>query len=83
MDLFFFLLLLPLFRPPEINRKWGDHLKSMGNLRDILMYMDRTWVSNNQKKPTHELGLLLWRDEVVRNPKIQEVATETRFGAPS
>ncbi|ERM98195.1 hypothetical protein AMTRI_Chr01g127990 [Amborella trichopoda] len=55
----------------ELNRKWGDHNKALQMIRDILMYMDRTFVTNNQKTPVHELGLNLWRDHIIHSPKIQ------------
>ena len=34
------------------------------------MYMDRTYVVQHDKLPTHELGLLLWKEGVVREPRI-------------
>ncbi|KAG1678291.1 hypothetical protein FOA52_013912 [Chlamydomonas sp. UWO 241] len=56
----------------ELKKRWDDHLKSTQMIRDILMYMDRTYVSQNQKTPVYPLGLELWRDHVVRNPHIRE-----------
>eukprot|EP00854_Cymbomonas_tetramitiformis_P023528 gene23528-28485_t len=50
----------------ETNKRWEDHNKSMQMIRDILMYMDRTYVNQHGKTPVHELGLKLWRDTVVR-----------------
>lgn len=55
----------------ELNRKWGDHNKALQMIRDILMYMDRTFVPLNHKIPVHELGLNLWRDNVIHSSKIQ------------
>ncbi|CAI5479006.1 unnamed protein product [Closterium sp. Yama58-4] len=40
-------------------------------IRDILMYMDRTYVTNHNKTPVHDLGLALWRDHIVRAPAIR------------
>jgi cullin 3 len=56
----------------ELKKRWDDHLKSTQMIRDILMYMDRTYVSQQQKTPVYPLGLELWRDHVVRNPHIRE-----------
>ncbi|CAN1321589.1 CUL3A [Linum perenne] len=40
-------------------------------IRDILMYMDRTYIPSTHKTPVHELGLNLWRDNIVHSSKIQ------------
>lgn len=55
----------------ELNRKWADHNKALQMIRDILMYMDRTFVPSSHKIPVHELGLNLWRENIVRSSKIQ------------
>lgn len=55
----------------ELNRKWVDHNKALQMIRDILMYMDRTFVPSSHKTPVHELGLNLWRENIVRSSKIQ------------
>ncbi|KAI7979060.1 Cullin-3A [Camellia lanceoleosa] len=41
----------------ELNRKWADHNKALQMIRDILMF--------------HELGLNLWRDNIIHSSKIQ------------
>jgi cullin 3 len=56
----------------ELNSKWREHNKSLQMIRDILMYMDRTYVNNFNKTPVHELGLNLWRDNIVRSPRIRD-----------
>eukprot|EP00252_Welwitschia_mirabilis_P001892 TRINITY_DN1185_c0_g1_i1.p1 TRINITY_DN1185_c0_g1~~TRINITY_DN1185_c0_g1_i1.p1 ORF type:complete len:733 (-),score=125.87 TRINITY_DN1185_c0_g1_i1:316-2514(-) len=56
----------------EVNRKWVEHNKALQMIRDILMYMDRTYVTNVNKTPVHELGLNLWRDHVVHASKIKD-----------
>jgi cullin 3 len=56
----------------ELNSKWCEHNKSLQMIRDILMYMDRTYVNNFNKTPVHELGLNLWRDNIVRSPRIRD-----------
>ncbi|GFR47201.1 hypothetical protein Agub_g8881, partial [Astrephomene gubernaculifera] len=56
----------------ELKKRWDEHNKSTQMIRDILMYMDRTFVVQQQKTPVFALGLELWRDHVVRNKLIQE-----------
>ncbi|GER49512.1 cullin family protein [Striga asiatica] len=66
----------PLFLD-ELNSKWNDHNKALQMIRDILMYMDRTFIPSTRKTPVHELGLNLWRDNVVHSPKIQPRLLDT------
>ncbi|CAH9139316.1 unnamed protein product [Cuscuta epithymum] len=61
----------------ELNRKWDDHNKALQMIRDILMYMDRTFISNTHKTPVYELGLNLWRDNVIHSVKIQTRLQDT------
>ncbi|CAH9099605.1 unnamed protein product [Cuscuta epithymum] len=61
----------------ELNRKWDDHNKALQMIRDILMYMDRTFISNTHKTPVYELGLNLWRDNVIHSVKIQRRLRDT------
>ncbi|KAK1423317.1 hypothetical protein QVD17_18615 [Tagetes erecta] len=55
----------------ELERKWTEHNKALQMIRDILMYMDRTFIPSTHKTPVHELGLNLWRDNIVHTIKIQ------------
>lgn len=55
---------------PELRTRWTEHNKSMQMIRDILMYMDRTYVKQQEKRPVHELGLALWKEHIVRAPRI-------------
>ncbi|KAL8111967.1 cullin-3A [Apium graveolens] len=55
----------------ELNKKWTDHNKALEMIRDILMYMDRTYIPSNRKTPVHELGLNLWRDIIIHSPQIE------------
>ncbi|KAM0929332.1 hypothetical protein ACQ4PT_001704 [Festuca glaucescens] len=54
----------------DLQRRWADHIKASQMIRDILMYMDRTFIPTSKKTPVFELGLELWRDIVVCSPKI-------------
>ncbi|KAL3646488.1 Cullin-3A [Castilleja foliolosa] len=60
----------PLFLD-ELNTKWNEHNKALQMIRDILMYMDRTFIPSHNKTPVHELGLNLWRDNIIHSSKIQ------------
>jgi cullin 3 len=53
----------------ELNRKWAKHHKALQMIRDILMYMDKTFIPSTHKTPIHELGLNLWRDVVIHSSK--------------
>ncbi|XP_010512017.1 PREDICTED: cullin-3B isoform X2 [Camelina sativa] len=46
-------------------------------IRDILMYMDRTYVPSLKKTHVHELGLHLWRDSVLHSSKVQTRLLDT------
>ena len=61
----------------ELNRKWADHNKALQMIRDILMYMDRTFIPSTHKTPVHELGLNLWRDNIIHSAKIQTRLQDT------
>ncbi|GLT36168.1 hypothetical protein SLA2020_105630 [Shorea laevis] len=61
----------------ELNRRWADHNKALQMIRDILMYMDRTFIPSAHKTPVHELGLNLWRDVVIHSSKIQTRLLDT------
>ncbi|XP_062260343.1 cullin-3-like [Platichthys flesus] len=49
-----------------MNQAWSDHQTAMVMIRDILMYMDRVYVEQNNVKNVYNLGLIIYRDQVVR-----------------
>ncbi|CAB3386853.1 Hypothetical predicted protein [Cloeon dipterum] len=49
-----------------LNSSWSDHQTSMVMIRDILMYMDRVYVQQNDVDNVYNLGLSIFRDQVVR-----------------
>lgn len=55
-----------------LNSAWSDHQTSMVMIRDILMYMDRVYVQQNNVDNVYNLGLKIFRDEVVRYQTINE-----------
>jgi len=56
----------------SLKEKWDKHRRSVIMIRDILMYMDRTYVVAQKQMPVYDRGLLIFRDEVCRNPQIKE-----------
>ncbi|XP_058761342.1 cullin-3A-like [Vicia villosa] len=61
----------------ELNGKWNDYNKALHMIRDMLMYMDRTYVPSTQKKPVYELGLNLWRENVIYSNQIRTRLSST------
>ncbi|XP_058772431.1 cullin-3A-like [Vicia villosa] len=55
----------------ELNRKWIDHNKALEMIRDILMYMDRTYTTITRKPRVYALGLNLWRENVIHSNQIR------------
>lgn len=47
-----------------LNHAWNDHQTSMVMIRDILMYMDRVYVQQNNVDNVYNLGLIIFRDQV-------------------
>lgn len=48
-----------------LNNAWNDHQISMVMIRDILMYMDRVYVLQNSVDNVYNLGLIIFRDQVI------------------
>lgn len=48
-----------------LNNAWTDHQTSMVMIRDILMYMDRVYVQQNDVDNVYNLGLIIFRDQVI------------------
>ncbi|XP_062521346.1 cullin-3-B-like [Corticium candelabrum] len=60
-----------------LNMAWADHQTAMVMIRDILMYMDRVYVQQASVDSVYDMGLILFRDEVVRHGLIREHLTQT------
>lgn len=54
----------------ELNRKWNDYKDAILDVRKVLLYMDRVYVIHNNKTRIHDLGMNLWRDNVVNSTQI-------------
>eukprot|EP00698_Gefionella_okellyi_P002956 TRINITY_DN12798_c0_g1_i1.p1 TRINITY_DN12798_c0_g1~~TRINITY_DN12798_c0_g1_i1.p1 ORF type:complete len:751 (-),score=174.57 TRINITY_DN12798_c0_g1_i1:20-2224(-) len=55
----------------ELRRKWEDHCIFMTMFRDILMYMDRTYVPQHKVPSVYDLGLILFREHVARHDRVR------------
>jgi cullin 3 len=53
-----------------LNEAWNDHHQSMLMIRDILMYLDRVYVTSGNCLTVYDLGLSLFKENVARFPKI-------------
>ncbi|ESN98219.1 hypothetical protein HELRODRAFT_84693 [Helobdella robusta] len=60
-----------------LNAAWNDHQTSMVMIRDILMYMDRVYVQQNNVDNVYNLGLMIFRDQIIRYPPIHQHLRET------
>lgn len=54
-----------------LSQQWKDHQTAMVMIRDILMYMDRVYVQQHNVENVYNLGLTIFRDQVVRCTKIR------------
>jgi len=61
----------------SLNVAWNDHQTAMVMIRDILMYMDRAYVEQNGVDTVFDLGLILFRDLVLRYAVIQDCLRDT------
>ncbi|KAF7991879.1 hypothetical protein HCN44_010680 [Aphidius gifuensis] len=66
-----------------LNQAWNDHTTSMTMIRDILMYMDRVYVQQNSVDNVYNLGLIIFRDQVVRYGCVRDHLRETLLGMVS
>jgi len=65
----------------DIASTWSEHQITMIMVRDILMYMDRTYIAQQRRRPVYELGLHLFRITVWEHPKVQPRFTELLMSA--
>uniref|UniRef100_A0A3Q3WPV2 Cullin family profile domain-containing protein n=1 Tax=Mola mola TaxID=94237 RepID=A0A3Q3WPV2_MOLML len=60
-----------------LNQAWNNHQTTMVMIRDILMYMDRVYVQQNNVENVYNLGLIIFRDQVVRYGCIRDHLLQT------
>lgn len=56
----------------QICKQWKEHQVTMIMVRDILMYMDRTYVPQNKKLTVYDLGLRAFRETIARHEKVRD-----------
>ena len=57
----------------EMGNCWKEHRITMVMVRDIFMYMDRTYVPQHRRRPVYDLGLWLFRRVVWERRTILKV----------
>ena len=65
----------------ELVDKWRTHMTTMTMIRDILMYMDRTFVEAEKREPVYQLGLRVFREQVARHPLVKGRVRSALLGA--
>ncbi len=60
-----------------LNASWNDHRTAMIMISSMLMYMDRVYGSAQKREPVYNLGVILFRDNIVRHPPIRDHLRET------
>jgi len=54
----------------HMSQTWNEHQITMVMIRDILMYMDRTYVIQQRRRMVYDLGLHLFRIAVWEHPSV-------------
>eukprot|EP01052_Picozoa_sp_SAG31_P045390 SAG31_NODE_8268_length_1485_cov_1.057720_1_plen_185_part_00 len=52
--------------------KWNDHKVAMQMIRDILLYMDRTFIEAREHLPIYDMGMVLFQGTVIRHAQIKD-----------
>lgn len=65
----------------EMASTWSEHQITMVMIHDILMYMDRTYVQQQRRRPVYPLGLHLFRITVWEHPRVQSRVTQLLLDA--
>lgn len=60
---------------------WKEHTTTMVMVRDILMYMDRTYVPMQKRRSVYELGLHLFRITVWEHPNVKTRVSDLLLSA--
>jgi cullin 3 len=56
----------------QICEQWKEHQVTMVMVRDILMYMDRTYVPQNKKMAVYDVGLRAFRETITRHDHVRD-----------
>ncbi|KAJ8330758.1 hypothetical protein BDV3_002271 [Batrachochytrium dendrobatidis] len=55
----------------QVKSLWDDHIVCLGMIRDILMYLDRTYVKSANLPTVYEMGLETFRNVVLQSVQYQ------------
>ena len=55
-----------------ISFAWSEHKVAMNMVADILMYMDRTYVSQHKKDPVYKMSLKIFREVVIYHSGVRD-----------
>ena len=66
---------------PSLSQQWKDHQTAMVMIRDILMYMDRVYVQQQNVESVYNLGLTIFRDQVKSVTKNSSYKNNSRLFA--
>ena len=53
-----------------VKHTWDEYKTTSHNLKDILMYLDRTWVAQQKKTPVATLMVQIFRDVIILNADV-------------
>jgi len=56
----------------KLAKVWSDHKSTMMMIRDILMYMDKTYVAQRKKMLIYDMGLVIFRDTIEKHPQVND-----------
>ncbi|EFJ25953.1 hypothetical protein SELMODRAFT_98222 [Selaginella moellendorffii] len=63
-----------------LDEKWLEFSRALQLIRALLSCMDRTYVIRYRERSVYDLGLELWKVEVVSSPKLQAALTAFLLG---
>lgn len=63
----------------KLNDTWRQHYKAVEMTRDILMYMDKQYVTQSRKRTVEQLGKYLWLDLLLNEQRVRHMGEEA-FG---
>ncbi|PWA83273.1 Cullin [Artemisia annua] len=61
----------------ELHGKWMEHLEALDIVMTIFAYLDRACIPGSDKTPVRELGLNLWRDNIIHFSNIRMKLKDT------
>jgi len=65
---------------PALKKLWEDYKRGLGMVRDILMYMDRTFVKQNNRKAVYDVGVAVFGEHCLRSARVKDRMRELLLG---